>query len=648
MFTQFTSAIWNNILEVPSCALETAREFAPEKIRAIENFAGSVIGKQVVATGLGVVGNSVGMAVGTAFPELTVAYGVGGAVNEKYGKVAGVGAALTVGALGMALSALTTGDGTIAQTTQFMLTSAGSIVGGMTGIKASGQKVETPQMIFNSRMEAAQEKADKAIEEAQAEVDASGPDNLDVAQKNFEVKKLAAEKKCEEEQGKVTLFDAAIDSYPMRTAQYLVATQVVNALPIAPIAQVVVGVAAGVMAAKTSDSAIAGVLSGTTAALLTPSVVGPVGGLAGYYAEDLADLGVKIYNRKPDPINYFDPGEMVRAQVEGQFGSSEQMSAEMAQNLKSIPVIGRLLGYMTQGALGKAVGQKVVTNTLVRTLDEYLSAMKEEDMEKLTADFMKQWEKAATPDEKKQIEADCRKGIYNKMINKEGWIALAEVTLGRWMTKEALRTEIETQVDAIAAQLEEKQIELIGQPLTATEKSVFVLKAHLYNYVTLAMLRMQGTLISEVKELEKEEITGFYKNINHLFFSQYQGSLLGDSLKSILDKVIPTTLQYGGIVPKMIFKTQDVALEEFDMPESELSIDEFETISSESELSIDEFEQIPAKQVEPQNPPVLRKSSFFAPLESFFKSLWESLSSIFVKKLSPQEEMAALRKKYKL
>ncbi|MGH2612258.1 MAG: hypothetical protein ACRDFB_04325, partial [Rhabdochlamydiaceae bacterium] len=114
-------------------------------------FSRSIVGSKLIQTGKAVIGENVGMLVGAAFPEASIAYAVGTAAansalgdSEKKSKIvqgAGIVAALTVTALTTSLSYMTGTPMEYGQALGYMVTAAGTIAGGMNGLQAMGQQV---------------------------------------------------------------------------------------------------------------------------------------------------------------------------------------------------------------------------------------------------------------------------------------------------------------------------------------------------------------------------------------------------------------------------------------------------------------------------------------------------------------------------
>ncbi len=115
------------------------------------SFSEGTIGKAIIEGTKGAVGETVGSMIGAAFPEATVAFQVGKKVAEAklpdsenksmLATGAGVVAALTVTALTTSLSYLTGTPMEYNRGVAYMVSTAGTLAGGMAGLEAVGQKV---------------------------------------------------------------------------------------------------------------------------------------------------------------------------------------------------------------------------------------------------------------------------------------------------------------------------------------------------------------------------------------------------------------------------------------------------------------------------------------------------------------------------
>ncbi len=150
------SPVWNSAVEFEEEDIIDLYEIG-EKIKnstvatKFNELTKEGVGKTIAETGKRMIGENVGMLVGAAFPEASMAYAAGKAaasnfVGESENKSiivegAGVAAALTATALSTGLSYLTGTPMEYGQALGYMVTAAGTIAGGMNGLEAVGEKV---------------------------------------------------------------------------------------------------------------------------------------------------------------------------------------------------------------------------------------------------------------------------------------------------------------------------------------------------------------------------------------------------------------------------------------------------------------------------------------------------------------------------
>ncbi len=439
-------------------------------VEKVKEFSGSIIGTQVIAGVTAVAAETAGMTIGGAFPEATMAFAAGKefasqalekskpqATGREKALVtwsAGVGAALTATALVVGLSYLTGGSGMESGAVRWMVQSAGTIVGGMQGLKMSGIGVP--------------------------------------ASKN------------------------SLDSYPVRTAQYLAA-------------RAAVGMVRNIIPVPQSLTLFTGVVGGVFESL---------SGTAGYHAQPLARLAIQAYNGKPPKTNFYDPGNFI-------IGVMNVARGNTVVGTKDI--VGQLdLPYFLQTIIGKylqvQIDNKTATNVAVRCLNQYMTLIQNPAIQKAMADYM-----TADKAKKEQLQKALLKTIqhvifYNKVFRSSTNLFTLTVALGM---ENLFLKQITEAVDSIVAQVQEAEQELIGFNIADLDKGL--LGVHLMGCILMASTRIQRTVIPNEPDLKDEEVRLFYTNMNKLFFTPFNGYAIGRGLQQIVGAGIPLLLNYPGI-----------------------------------------------------------------------------------------------------
>lgn len=128
-FMGLVSRIFNTV----SDAMES------DRFLKLSAFSKSIVGNKLIQTGKSMVCENIGMVVGAAFPEQAISFAAGKAAANKLvpdaPKIA-IAAGLTMAALSTSIDYLTGGE--TGPALQMMVTAAGTIAGGMTGLEAGG------------------------------------------------------------------------------------------------------------------------------------------------------------------------------------------------------------------------------------------------------------------------------------------------------------------------------------------------------------------------------------------------------------------------------------------------------------------------------------------------------------------------------
>lgn len=134
--TAFETGFFGFAARVGNAALDVMESDSFLKLSAFSN---SIVGNKVIQAGKSMVCENIGMLIGAALPEQTISFAAGkaaaNALVPDHPNVA-IGVGLTVAALSTSLNYLTGGE--TGPALQMMVTAAGTIAGGMTGLEAGG------------------------------------------------------------------------------------------------------------------------------------------------------------------------------------------------------------------------------------------------------------------------------------------------------------------------------------------------------------------------------------------------------------------------------------------------------------------------------------------------------------------------------
>jgi hypothetical protein len=174
------SSIFNGIKtigEVICKSITHTKEKIKNQCETIHNFSKSIIGKESIFFVKSTTARIVGSTIGAASPEAMVAFSQGKKIacyaTDSCPKIAtktrawivwssGIGAALVVGSLSASLSHLREGmEGPAVQVLSYIVTAAGTIIGGMEGMKVAGTVFDPPSY---SRMSFQSLLTDSAVE----------------------------------------------------------------------------------------------------------------------------------------------------------------------------------------------------------------------------------------------------------------------------------------------------------------------------------------------------------------------------------------------------------------------------------------------------------------------------------------------------
>ncbi len=282
---------------------------------------------------------------------------------------------------------------------------------------------------------------------------------------------------------------------------------------------------------------------------LVASVVGvamkTVAGVTGYYAEPLSHLAVEIYHREPSTTNPYNPGEVIKTvnQLCGEvFLGPQQLAAQLKCHL--------FVGGMAHSILKGVIEDKIATNVMVRSLNQYRKVVQDPQIQLAIEYFI---------NPQAAIQGDVISLINNKIYDAAG-LSMTEWAIVKIFQNRNSET-IFAKVKQMTSQIQAGEIQLIGFALSNRDKMEQLLRVHAVCYLPLALIHlMRSTSTRLDDEAEKEpdltedEVHDFYLSANEILFSPYADYRWAKGIKKMIGYGLPFILKDKKIVPLLMEK----------------------------------------------------------------------------------------------